>query len=176
MPFNASADAVRRQITLLLDAWGMPADLAETTAEVMVETDLMGVDSHGISMLMQYDRKFREGRLDLSARPVTENETPVTALVDARGNLGHPVSVHGMKMAIEKAKLAGVGIVSVRNSHHFGAAGYYARLAAEEGLIAIVTSSARGITVVPTRAAKPVLGTNPIAIAIPAVMSLMSCS
>jgi LDH2 family malate/lactate/ureidoglycolate dehydrogenase len=134
----------------------------------MVETDLMGVDSHGISMLMQYDAKYREGRLKLTARPETENRTAVIARVNAGANLGHPVSVHGINLAVEMAKAAGVGVVSVHNSHHFGAAGYYARLAAEQGLIGIVMSSARGITVVPTRAATPVLGTNPMAFAIPA--------
>ena len=168
MPMRAAADAVNRQISAILSAWGMPQDLVETTAKVMVETDLMGVDSHGISMLMQYDRKFREGRLKLDARPQIENETVVAARIDAGANLGHPVSVFATNLAVDKAKQCGVGVASVRNSHHFGAAGYYARLAAERGAIGFVTSSARGITVVPTRAAKPVLGTNPIAFAAPA--------
>ncbi len=145
----------------------MPDDMIATTSDVMVETDLMGVDSHGISMLMQYDQKFREGRLQLTAHPKIEKQTPVTALVDACANLGHPVSVYGMNLAIEKAKAAGLAAVSVRNSHHFGAAGYYARLAADQGLIGLVTSSARKIAVVPTRAAVPVLGTNPIAVSVP---------
>jgi LDH2 family malate/lactate/ureidoglycolate dehydrogenase len=168
MPIHATADDVRRQISLVLGAWGMPDDLIVTTAEAMVETDLMGVDSHGISMLMSYDAKFREGRLKLTARPEIENRTAVIARVNAGANLGHPVSVYGINLAVEMARGAGVGVVSVHNSHHFGAAGYYARLAAEQGLIGIVMSSARGITVVPTRAAKPVLGTNPMAFAIPA--------
>lgn len=168
MPFRASAHDVRRQISTLLTAWGMPEDLVETTATVMVETDLMGVDSHGISMLMQYEQKYREGRLSFSARPEIENETVVAARVNAHANLGHPVSVFGMELAMRKAKEIGVGVVSVHNSHHFGAAGYYARIAAEQGLIGFVASSARGITVVPTRAAAPVLGTNPIAFAAPA--------
>lgn len=168
MPIHAAAADVRRQISIVLSAWGMPDDLVATTAEAMVETDLMGVDSHGISMLMAYDAKYREGRLKLTARPEIENHTTVIARVNAGANLGHPVSVYGINLAVEMAKTAGVGVVSVHNSHHFGAAGYYARLAAEQGLIGIVMSSARGITVVPTRAADPVLGTNPMAFAIPA--------
>jgi LDH2 family malate/lactate/ureidoglycolate dehydrogenase len=74
----------------------------------------------------------------------------------------------GMKLAIEKAKAMGVGVVSVFNSHHFGAAGYYAALAPKQGLVGMVTSATRSIAVVPTRAAVPVLGTNPIAFAAPA--------
>jgi LDH2 family malate/lactate/ureidoglycolate dehydrogenase len=73
-----------------------------------------------------------------------------------------------MQLAMKKAREMGVGVVSVRNSHHFGAAGYYAKLAADDGLVGWVASGARGITVVPTRAANPILGTNPIAFAAPA--------
>lgn len=167
MPISATADSVRQQISTILRAWGMPDELVSTTAEVMVETDLMGVDSHGISMLMQYDSKFREGRLKLDAPPKVEMETVVAARINAGANLGHAVSVHAMNLAVDKALALGVGVTSVHNSHHFGAAGYYARIAAKRGVIGFVASSARGITVVPTRSAIPVLGTNPLAFAAP---------
>jgi len=167
MSLNATESSVRRQIALILTAWGMPQNLIETTTEVMVETDLMGVDSHGISMLMQYEQKNRDGRLNLQAQPQIEMETPVVARLNAGANLGHPVSVQAMNLAVDKALTMGIGLVTVRNSHHFGAAGYYARMATKRGAIGIVTSTARGIVVVPTRSAKPVLGTNPIAIAAP---------
>ena len=134
----------------------------------MVETDLMGVDSHGISMLMTYEEKVREGRLDLTAHPAIVTDTPATAAIDAGANLGHPVSVRAMNLAVDKAITAGVGVVTVHNSHHFGAAGYYARIAAERDTFGMVASTARGITVVPTGAAVPVLGTNPLAFAAPA--------
>ncbi len=168
MAFKARADNVREQIRLILVAWGMSDDLAQTTAHVMVETDLIGVDSHGISMLMTYERKRGENRFDFTAKPEIVRENAVAALMDAGGNLGHPVSVEAMQLAIKKARDLGVGVVSVRNSHHFGAAGYYAKLAADEGLVGWVASAARGITVVPTRSSRPVLGTNPIAFAAPA--------
>ena len=168
MAFKARADNVREQIRLILTAWGMSDDLAETTAHVMTETDLIGVDSHGISMLMTYERKRGENRFDFTAKPTIVRENAVAALMDAGGNLGHPVSVAAMQLAIKKARENAVGVVSVRNSHHFGAAGYYAKLAADEGLVGWVASAARGITVVPTRAARPVLGTNPLAFAAPA--------
>lgn len=165
---NCAAERVREQIVAILESWGMERETVRTTAEVMVETDLAGVDSHGVSMLMDYESSKSKGKLNLEARPRVVKETPVTALVDADAGLGHPAAVLGMKLAIEKAKAMGVGVVSVFNSHHFGAAGYYAALASKQGLVGMVTSATRSIAVVPTRAAVPVLGTNPIAFAAPA--------
>ncbi len=165
---RVQADRIRAQIIAILLAWGMLEDLAETTAEVMTETDLIGVDSHGISMLMLYERMRTAGQLQLQARPQVVRENACTALVDGGAGLGHPVGVMGMRLAVEKALAAGIGAVGVFNSHHFGAAGYYARLATERGLLAMITSSARTVVVVPTRGAVPVLGTNPIAFAAPA--------
>jgi LDH2 family malate/lactate/ureidoglycolate dehydrogenase len=162
------AETCRAQIISVLTAWGMDPDTVRVTAEVMVETDLSGVDSHGISMLMDYDESRTKGRLNLKARPRVVRENPVTALVDAEAGLGHPAAVMAMELAITKAKAAGVGVVAVRNSHHFGAAGYYAAMASTTGLVGMVTSATRTIGVVPTRAAVPVLGTNPIAFAAPA--------
>ena len=162
------AETCRAQIVSILTAWGMAPEPVRVTAEVMVETDLSGVDSHGISMLMDYDESRRKGRLNLHARPRVVRENPVTALVDADAGLGHPASVMAMELAIAKATAAGVGVVAVRNSHHFGAAGHYAAMASRVGLVGLVTSATRTIGVVPTRAAVPVLGTNPIAFAAPA--------
>jgi len=164
---KVSADKVREQIASLLTAWGMDADIVKTTAEVMVETDLAGVDSHGVSMLMDYEAFKSRGKLNVKARPKVVKETPVTGMVDAGAGLGHPAAVMGMELAIRKARAMGVGVVTVFNSHHFGAAGYYAALASRAGLVGMVTSCTRSIAVVPTRAAVPVLGTNPIAFAAP---------
>ncbi len=163
-----SADLVHQQITAVLQAWGMPADLVQTTADVMLDTDLAGVDSHGISMLMMYEAMRRDSGLNLQARPCVVQRSRATALVDAGAGLGHPAAVMAMQLAIEMAGSAGVGAVAVCNSHHFGAAGYYASMAAERGMLGLVTSTARTIAVVPTRASLPVLGTNPIAFAAPA--------
>lgn len=162
------ADLLRRQIVAVLEAWGMDEATIRTTAEVMIETDLAGVDSHGISMLMDYDGSRRKGRLNLKAVPKVIRQNPVTALIDADAGLGHPAAVMGMEMAMAKAKTMSVGVVSVRNSHHFGAAGYYAALAAKQGLVGMVTSATRSINTVPTRGTIPLLGTNPIAFAAPA--------
>jgi LDH2 family malate/lactate/ureidoglycolate dehydrogenase len=162
------AKQIREQLVTVFSAWGMSDAHAETTAEIMIETDLRGVDSHGVSMLPTYDQEFRAGRLNMKPVFKTVRENPATALVDADASLGHPVSAYAMNMAVDKCKVAGVGIVSVFNSHHFGAAGCYAKIAADRGVIGMVTSATRGVTMVPTFGAEPVLGTNPLAFAAPA--------
>ena len=162
------AETIRAQILAILTAWGMPADMAATTADIMVETDLMGVDSHGLSMLMTYEEGVRAGRIKLAARPRVARDSGPTALLDAGDGLGHPVSAMGMNLAVDKALRHGVGVVGVVNSHHFGAAGAYARMASARGVIGMVASSTRGVTMLPTRGARPVLGTNPLAFAAPA--------
>jgi LDH2 family malate/lactate/ureidoglycolate dehydrogenase len=161
-------DAVRRQIAHVLAAWGMAQDLRALTVDAMVYADVAGIDSHGLSMLMMYEQGVRAGKLDLRARPRVVRDGPATALVDAGAGLGHPAAVTAMRRAVEKALAVGIGAVGVRNSHHFGAAGYYAALAAERGLLGLVTSTTRDVTVIPTRGTVPVLGTNPLAFAAPA--------
>ena len=162
------ASQIREQLASVLRAWGMSDAHAGTTAEMMLETDLRGVDSHGISMLPTYDREFRAGRLNMRPNFKTVREGPSMALIDADASLGHPVSVHAMNLAVDKCRESAVAVVSVVNSHHFGAAGCYARIAADRGVIGLVTSSTRGVSLVPTFAAEPVMGTNPLAFAAPA--------
>jgi LDH2 family malate/lactate/ureidoglycolate dehydrogenase len=160
--------SIHEQLASVFRAWGMSGAHAEITAEVMVETDLRGVDSHGISMLPTYDNEFRAGRLNMKPVFKKVRENAATALVDADASLGHPVSTYAMNLAVDKCKESGVSVVTVFNSHHFGAAGCYSRIAAERGVIGMVTSATRGVTMVPTFGAEPVLGTNPIAFAAPA--------
>lgn len=161
------ADRVREQIEVVLTTWGMSPDVVRTAADVMTDTDLAGIDSHGISMLMLYEEALELEQLNRAPTPRIVRETPVTALIDGDAGLGHLSAVMGMKLAIEKAKSSGVGIVSVFNSTHFGAAGYYAAMASQRGLLGMVTCTTRGNPVLPTRSAVPVLGTNPIAFAAP---------
>jgi LDH2 family malate/lactate/ureidoglycolate dehydrogenase len=165
---HVPAKQIREQLLSVLRAWGMSEAHAETTAEMMLETDLRGVDSHGISMLPTYDREFRAGRLNMRPNFKTVREGPAMALIDADRSLGHPVSVHAMNLAVDKCRQSAVAVVSVFNSHHFGAAGCYSRIAAERGVIGMVTASTRGVTMVPTFGAEPVMGTNPLAFAAPA--------
>jgi len=166
--FKAPLDKVREQILQVLRAWGMPADLAETTAALMSETDALGVDSHGISMLPNYEDKVRAGTLNIAARASVVRDSPASALLDAQGGLGYPAAAQAMNLAVDKALAQGVGAVAVRNSHHFGAAGVYARIAVRRGVVGLVTSSANGVIMVPTGSARPMLGTNPLSFAAPA--------
>jgi len=162
------AQKIREQLVAVFTAWGMSAEHAATTAEMMVETDLRGVDSHGISMLPTYDKEYRAGRLNMRPQWKTVRDRPAMARIDADRSLGHPVSVHAMNLAVDKCLVTGVAVVSVFNSHHFGAAGCYSKIAADRGVIGMVTSATRGVTLVPTFAAEPVMGTNPLAFAAPA--------
>ena len=157
----------RRQLELILSAWGMNEVTASETAEIMSWADLHGIDTHGISMIPPYDERRRSGKADMSALPSASRHTPVSALVDGNGGLGHPAARLAMNIAIDKAKQIGVGIVPVRNSAHFGACGFYALMAVEAGLIGMVTTSAAGIQVAPTFGAQARLGTDPIAFGAP---------
>jgi LDH2 family malate/lactate/ureidoglycolate dehydrogenase len=163
-----SAASVRAQIEAVLRAWGMDEAKLQATAEIMLETDLRGIDSHGISMLIMYDQMQAAGQLRLQAEPRILRETATTALVDGGAGLGHPVALMAMDLAIAKARAHDVGVVSVRNSHHFGAAGCYAERAPAAGLIGIVSTTSRTVNVVPTLGAERVLGTNPLCFAAPA--------
>ncbi len=163
----ASYDTHRRQLELILLAWGMaPAD-ADSTAEIMSWADLHGIDTHGISMVPTYDERRRAGKMDMRAGPVVVRETPVSAVIDGGGGLGHGNARLGMTMAMSKARSSGIGIAVVRNSSHFGACGFYALMAAEAGLIGMVATSASGIQVAPTFGAQAKFGTDPLAFAAP---------
>ncbi|MFZ5779160.1 MAG: Ldh family oxidoreductase [Pseudomonadota bacterium] len=163
----ASYETHRRQLELILCAWGMPQATAAGTAEIMSWADLHGIDSHGISMVPTYDERRRAGKIDMRAEPTVTRETPVSAVVDGGGGLGHANARRAMELAIDKAGRTGIGVVAVRNSAHFGACGFYALMAAQAGLIGLVTTSASGIQVAPTHGAQARLGTDPIAFAAP---------
>ena len=163
----ASYETHRRQLELILVAWGMAPPAAASTAEIMSWADLNGIDSHGISMVPVYDERRRSGKIDMRAEPLVTRETPVSALIDGRGGLGHANARRAMELAIDKAKTSGIGVVAVRNSAHFGACGFYAAMATDQGLVGMVTTSASGIQVAPTFGAQARLGTDPIAFGAP---------
>lgn len=151
----------RRQMELILLAWGMPQQHAERTAEVLSWADLHGVESHGVSMLIEYDMRFRAGRLKMNADYKVVRETPVSILVDGDGGMGHVAYAMAVDAAIAKAKQSGIAVAAVRNSSHFGAVGYFTDLAARAGLIGMGATSAAGIRVAPTGGAEAKLGTDP---------------
>lgn len=166
-PRYVQAQAIREQITFILGSWGMRKEHINYVVEAMVESDLWGIDSHGISMLMQYEEMFRNGNLKMGTEPLIVRESPVMALIDGAQGLGHVVAAIAINLAVDKCLATGIGVVSVFNSNHFGAAGYYALKAAHRGVIGMVMTSTRSVLVVPTFGCKPILGTNPIAFAAP---------
>src|SRR6185437_12843512 len=114
-----------------------------------------------------YDRLRRSGRANMAARPRIIKETPVSALIDGEGGLGHVPARFAMQVAIDKAKRAGMAIAAVRNSAHFGATGYYTLMAAKAGLIGMACTSASSIQVAPTFGKEAKLGTDPWSFAAP---------
>ncbi|MCL7454035.1 MAG: Ldh family oxidoreductase [Anaerolineae bacterium] len=146
---------------------GVQPEDARITADVLVAANLRGIDSHGVARLARYVNGLRDGVM--VAQPDTKaiHETPTTVTIDAGAGLGQPVSYRAMKQAIEKAKAYGCGFATIRNSNHYGIAGYYAMMALEEGMIGMSTTNA-AVLVVPTFGRDAVYGTNPIALAVPA--------
>ena len=163
----ASYATHRAQIKAILLSWGMPEVNAEPTAEILSWADLHGVDSHGMSMLPGYDNLRRTGRANMEARPAIIRETPVSALIDGGGGLGHVPSHYAMGVAIGMAKITGMAIAAVHNSAHFGATGFYTLMAAKAGLIGMACTSASGIQVAPTGGKQARLGTDPWSFAAP---------
>ncbi len=145
---------------------GASEDDAFWVADNLVTSNLRGIDSHGVGRLKRYVEGIRSGYINPKSKPKIERESPISANINAMNGLGQPVSVQGMKMAIEKAKKTGVGIVTVFDSNHFGFAGYYAMMALEDDLIGITMTNSEPL-VVPTFSKNAMLGTNPIAFAAP---------
>jgi L-2-hydroxycarboxylate dehydrogenase (NAD+) len=140
---------------------------AKLATEVLLRADLRGIDSHGIARLSGYVRLWDKGRVNCSPDIKTVYETPSTAVVDGDRGLGLVVAPRAMEVAIEKAKAVGTGWVSVKNSNHFGIAGYHAMMALPHDMIGIAMTNASPL-VAPTFSIERLLGTNPIAVAIPA--------
>jgi len=149
-------------------ALGIPEGDAKITSDVLVAADLRGVDSHGVARLKRYVDGIRDGMMRTNAKPEVVHETPTTATIDAHGGLGQPPSHLAMKMAMDKAEKLGAGFVAVRNSNHYGIAGYYAMMALKKNMIGISTTNA-DVLVVPTFGRNALFGTNPIAVAAPAL-------
>ena len=146
---------------------GVPADDATVCADVLTTADRYGIDSHGISRCkpIYYDR------INIGIQqPVTEfevvKETHTTALIDGHHGMGHVVAKRSMQMAIDKAKEYGLGMVAVRNSTHYGIAGYYPLMAIENGMVGITGTNARP-SIAPTFGVENMLGTNPLTLGCP---------
>ncbi|MFC5068493.1 Ldh family oxidoreductase [Flaviflagellibacter deserti] len=167
MAINHDFETHIRQAAAILRSWGMTPANAEQTAKVLGWADLRGVESHGIAMLVEYNERRQTRPINMQAVPKIVRQTPVSALVDGDGGLGHVPASFAMALAVEKAKASGVGMVSVRNSGHFGALGCFTSMAAEADLIGIATTSVFGIRVPPTGGAAARFGTDPWSFAAP---------
>jgi LDH2 family malate/lactate/ureidoglycolate dehydrogenase len=159
---------LRATVQSLFESFDLPTEDAEVVADALVEADLMGISSHGVSNYIQLLYVPGLERGTIAPRPELEivSESACTALVDGGGGMGHVVGARAMRLAIEKAAEHGIGLVSVRNSRHYGAAGYYSKLALAEDMIGLSLTNADGL-VTPTHGKEAKLGTNPIAVAVP---------
>ena len=146
---------------------GVPADSALCQAEVLVAADARGIPSHGVARLMRYTAGLKTGQMLPDAIPVIVKESPTSLLLDAQGGLGAPVSVMAMESVLRKAGVSGMAFASVRNSNHFGIAGYYAMMALSRDMIGIAMTNTAALGV-PTFGKQVMFGTNPIAFAAPA--------
>jgi len=146
---------------------GCSAEDAELATNVLLSADLRGVDSHGVARLSGYVRLWEAGRINATPDVRVVHETPSTAVVDGDRGLGLVVAPKAMAVAIQKAAQVGTGWVSVRNSNHYGIAGYHAMQALSYDMIGLAMTNASPL-VAPTHATERLLGTNPIAVAIPA--------
>ncbi|HUZ74649.1 MAG TPA: Ldh family oxidoreductase [Stellaceae bacterium] len=171
-PKNArrfAAEEGRRFMSRALAAAGLPDADADAVAEAMLFADLRGVDSHGIVRLPTYIRRLRAGGINPRPRIHIARESDATALIDGDNGMGHLVMGFAARVAMEKAEARGVAWVGARASNHAGAAACYAMMPLARDMIGLYLAVANNNHMAPTGGVEPLLGTNPIAIAVPAL-------
>lgn len=149
------------------EKFGFTNEESEIITDVLLAADLYGIESHGTQRLVRYHKGIEKGLIKVDAKPEVVFETPISAVIDGHDGMGQLIGKHAMEIAIKKAKESGFGIVTVRNSNHYGIAGYYAKMACDQGLLGFSVTNSEAI-MVPTYGKKAMLGSNPIAIAMPA--------
>lgn len=160
-------DTLERFMKESLTAAGVPAGDAAEVAEVLITSDKRGIDSHGIGRLKPiYIDRINWGILNPVTKIDIVKETETTAVLDGNNGMGHVVGKRAMEMAIDKAKQYGLGMTAVRNSTHYGIAGYYSLMACDAGMIGITGTNARP-SIAPTFGVENMLGTNPLTIGFP---------
>lgn len=147
--------------------FGFSESDARIITDVLLLSDIYGIESHGAQRLVRYHKGIQSGMIKVDAKPEVIFETPISAVIDGHEGMGQLNGHFAMELAIKKAQEVGVGITSVRESNHFGIAGYYAKMACDRGLIGLACTNSEAI-VVPTFGKKAMLGTNPIGISMPA--------
>ncbi|MDR2135841.1 MAG: Ldh family oxidoreductase, partial [Treponema sp.] len=145
---------------------GIPREEAEDSAKILVTADARGIRSHGLARIRRYADGIRSGQIRGGITPTLLRETPVSLVLDAEGGMGLSLGKRSMERAIGKAAACGVGVCSIRNSNHFGIAGYYSEMAARRDMIGIAMTNTAALGV-PTFAREAMFGTNPVAFAVP---------
>ncbi len=159
-------DSLRSFTVAAFERMGVSHENAVITADVLIASDRRGIASHGVARLARYINGIKSGSIDPKAEPTILKETPTTLLVDGNAGLGQVVSVKTMSRVIEKAKDMGLAAAVIRNSNHYGIAGYCAMMALNHDLIGVSSTNSAPL-VLPTFGKDAVLGTNPIAVAVP---------
>jgi L-2-hydroxycarboxylate dehydrogenase (NAD+) len=159
-------DAIRAFMVDVFTGLGTPPEEACICADVLIASDLRGIESHGVGRIKYYYDRIRAGVQRTRTEIEVVKETETTALLDGHHGMGQVIAYRAMRLAIDKARRYGLGAVAVRNSTHFGIAGYYPLMAVQEGMMGLTVTNARP-AIVPTFGAEPMLGTNPIAFAAP---------
>ena len=167
MDITVSAQALRAFMERAFAAEGFCGKDAARIADVLMLADFFAIESHGAQRMMYYHQNIASGSVNVKAVPEIVRETPVSALIDGHYAMGQLSASFAMETAIKKAKETGVGLVAVRNSSHFGIAGYYTLMAEREGLAAFSMTNT-GPIMVPTFGKEMMLGTNPLAFCMPA--------
>jgi L-2-hydroxycarboxylate dehydrogenase (NAD+) len=153
---------------------GTPPEDARIVADVLITSDLQGIESHGVGRLKYYYDRIRAGVQSVRTEIEVVKETETTAVLDGHHGMGHVIAYRAMRLAMDKARQYGLGAVAVRNSTHFGIAGYYPLMAASEGMMGLCVTNARP-AIAPTFGTEPMLGTNPIAFAAPSDLDYPFC-
>ena len=153
---------------------GVPDDDARICTDVLIASDLRGIESHGVGRLMYYYDRITAGVQATRTEIETVQESETTAVIDGHHGMGMVIAYRSMQLAIDKARRYGLGAVAVRNGTHFGIAGYYPLMAVQEGMIGLTVTNARP-AIAPTFGTEPMLGTNPIAFAAPSDLPYPFC-
>ncbi|MDR0554842.1 MAG: Ldh family oxidoreductase [Treponema sp.] len=157
---------LQRVIAGIFRALGIPPDEAEDSAEILVAADARGIPSHGVARINRYAEGIKAGLIKGGVNPTLLWETPISRVLDAEGGMGLSLSRQSMNRVIVMAREHGVGVCCIRNSNHFGIAGYYTEMAARQDMIGIAMTNTAALGV-PTFAREAMFGTNPIAFAAP---------
>lgn len=171
---TVSAKNLEQFVTELFETTGMPQEDARFHAQALVKTNLWGIDSHGVLRVPAYFNRMLNGAINVSPNIKTIKGDKGLEVMDGDGGAGFIVAQKAMDRAIELAKTYNVGMVGVVNSNHFGAGALYARLAAEKGMIGFAMTNVLPLIVAPG-ASKPVVGNNPLAIAVPTYNAFPFC-